>query len=236
VTSPVGSADLLAALGCRPAATVAEDTAAYVFRRMPFAFAHASRFHPRLERVLSLASALGFRTIFNDIGPLLNPARPSGFVLGVADPTLGRPFAEVLARDGVVRAMVVCGDEGLDEISCAGSTRVWEVMEGGTIREIALHPTRDFGLEVYALECVRGSNAEENARTLERLLTGRAARSDAALVDFVLMNAAAVLVVAGLASDLRDGVRMARESMQSGKAWVALETLKEDHLDVDVDR
>lgn len=151
-------------------------------------------------------------------------------LLGVAERALGLPFAQSLRDGGVTRALVVCGAEGLDEISCAGETWAWTLAPDGSITEGVLHPDM-FGLGTHPLTAVSGGRAEENAATLTRMLTrGEAGVEDEGLkpvVEFVLVNAAALLVVAGVAGDYRDGVRLARESMVSGGAWRALEGFRE---------
>ena len=197
--------------------------------------------------------------MFNILGPLINPANPNGIVIGVADKELGGVFARCL-RDGgrgagsgrgARRALVVCGEEGLDEISCAGGTYVWEVREGGEIVGGRLDPVRDFGVGgLHALSEVSGGTPEENAKTFLSVLGGGGAGTGAgtgtgtgtgtgsdnkdgkdeneAVKDFVLLNASALLVVAGLASDYKHGVKLARESIDSGNALKAFEQFREE--------
>lgn len=171
--------------------------------------------------------SLPFRTLFNILGPLINPARPRGMLLGVAERELGLPFAQCLRDGGVTNALVVCGAEGLDEISCAGDTWAWTLAPDGSITECVLHPSQ-FGLDTHPLSAVKGGSALENAATLRRLLAGgEVAEGLRPVAEFVLLNAAALLVVAGVAVDYKDGVRLARESITSGAAWRALETFRE---------
>jgi anthranilate phosphoribosyltransferase len=169
-----------------------------------------------------LRRALPFRTILNLLGPLVNPVRPKGMVLGVAERDLGEVFARTLQQNGVERALVVCGDEGLDEISCAGDTHVWELQDG-VITTRKFHPS-DFGLPTHPLSAVRSGTPEQNAEMFKTLLTsGESFPSHLQpILDFVLMNAAALLVVAGKASDLKEGTNMARASVSSGRAWKSL--------------
>jgi anthranilate phosphoribosyltransferase len=170
--------------------------------------------------------ALPFRTLFNLIGPLVNPARPHGMVLGVAERNIGEAFAQSLRDSGVRRALVVCGAEGLDEISCAGDTWAWELVDG-KITEQKLHPSL-FGLGTHPLSEVASGTPSENAETLKTLLTSGEAIPErlGPVLDFVLLNAAALLVVAGLAGDYEEGTEMAKKSITSGKAWDALETFR----------
>lgn len=172
--------------------------------------------------------ALPFRTIFNLLGPLINPVHPQGMILGVPDPSLGPIFARALkdGGGGTTRAMVVCGAEGLDEISCAGITYTWTLSEDGEITEGTLHPERDFGIPVHPLTDVKSSTPVENARILEQLLTSGTISSSSPVTDFILINASALLVIAGIATDFKHGVTLGRESMSTGKAWDALQMFK----------
>lgn len=176
--------------------------------------------------------SLPFRTLFNVLGPLINPASPKGMVLGVANPSLGPIFAQTLKSIGVKRALVVCGAEHLDEISIAGPTYAWRLSEDGNVEELILEPAQ-FGLETHPLSTVAGSSPEENARVLTAMLTPGAERVEPtnganvdAIRDFILVNAAALLVVAGVADSYVDGVKRARESIESGKALEALDAFR----------
>jgi len=165
--------------------------------------------------------------MFNVLGPLINPARPKGMVLGVTEPEIGPTFAHSLGEGGVERALVVCGFEGLDEISCAGPTHAWELKDG-KVTSIVLQPA-DFGLPVHPLTSVAGEGPNENAETFKTLLTSGENISEELLpvLDFVLLNASALLVVAGIAKDFVEGTKIARESVTSGKAWEALVTFRD---------
>jgi anthranilate phosphoribosyltransferase len=165
--------------------------------------------------------------MFNVLGPLINPAQPRGMVLGVAEPEIGPTFALSLEEGGVERALVVCGAERLDEISCAGPTHAWELKDGKVTAK-TLTPA-DFGLPVHPLTSVAGGSPQENAATFKTLLTSGDKIPDnlVPVLDFVLLNASALLVVAGVAKDYVEGTKLARESVFSGKAWKALETFRE---------
>ncbi|KAG6829791.1 hypothetical protein H0H92_003446 [Tricholoma furcatifolium] len=223
-TSLSGSADLLEALGCK--FTAPELGSTTCIPRVPFTFILAPHYHSSLSLISSYRKALPFRTMFNVLGPLINPARPRGMVLGVAEREIGMTFAQSLRDSGVERALVVCGCEKLDEISCAGPTWAWE-LRNGKITETTLTP-EDFGLEEHPLSEVMGGNAPDNAATLKRLLTaGENIPGDLApVLDFVLMNASALLVVAGLAEDYKQGTAMALESVVAGSAWNALQEFR----------
>jgi len=224
-TSSSGSSDILAALGCQHLPPTTTH-----LPRIPFVFLSAVNYHPAIGALSPIRKSLPFRTIFNVLGPLLNPSRPRGMVLGVYTKSLGPVFARALRDAGVERAMVVCGQEGLDEISIAGGTWTW-TLEGGQITEAVVHPVH-FGLAAQPLNWVAGSTPAINAATLTALLTSTPAPnlpppvSLDAIRDFVLLNAAALLVVAKVAVDYKDGVRLARESMTNGKAWEALQTFR----------
>ncbi|KAI5986772.1 glycosyl transferase [Pisolithus orientalis] len=224
-TSSSGSADLLERLDClfvppTPGTVVP-------ISRAPFTFILAPHYHPSLATLAPYRRALPFRTLFNVLGPLINPARPKGMVLGVAERELGLPFAKSLLDGGVKRALVVCGAENLDEISCAGDSWAWELRDG-QITEGKLHPEQ-FGLPVHPLTTVAGGTAAENAETLKALLRSGEDIPEhlTPILHFVMLNASALLVVAGLAKDYKHGVRLALESMTSGAAWKALEAFRD---------
>jgi len=142
--------------------------------------------------------------------------------LGVADRELGPTFAQSLRESGVERALVVCGAEGLDEISCAGDTYAWQ-LEDGKITETKLHPDL-FGLSVHPISSVAGGTPAENAGIFKELLNSGndIPESLIPVLHFVLLNASALLVVAGLTSDFKEGVALAMDSITSGRAWDAL--------------
>lgn len=159
-------------------------------------------------------------------------------VLGVARRELGPLFARALAEQGVVkRALVVCGAEGLDELSCAGESHVWTVDgASGRVTESTLAP-EDFGLARHALDSVRGHSPVQNAEVLRALLQPNYSSKDrevpldlGPVSDFVCLNAAALLVVSGLAKDWKDGAHIAKQSIASGKAWHALEAFRESSV------
>lgn len=224
-TSSSGAADLLEALDCLFVAPTPGTP--MPIPRVPFTFILAPHYHPALGYITPYRKALPFRTMFNILGPLINPAKPRGMVLGVAEPEIGPTFAQSLRDGGVERALVVCGYEKLDEISCAGPTYAWELKDG-VVTELTLHPEL-FGLDVHPLSTVAGGNPQENAETFKRLLNsgGSIPEDLTPVLHFVQMNAAALLVVAGLATDFEEGAKMALESITSGNAWKALETFRE---------
>lgn len=175
---------------------------------------------------------LPFRTMFNVLGPLINPARPRAMILGVAEPSLGKVFAEALRDTGVQKALVVCGFENLDEISIAGPTHVWSLSES-KIEESTIEPST-FGVPSHPLSDVLGASPQQNALVLRAMLSSDPAPSSLpissasfeAIRDYILINASALLVVAGVAESYTHGVELARASLSNGSAWKALEGFK----------
>jgi anthranilate phosphoribosyltransferase len=174
-----------------------------------------------MAHVASVRKEIGIRTIFNILGPLCNPADIDARVVGVSSEELGETFAESLRLMGVKRAMVVCGFEGLDEISPQGKTHVWR-LDGNSVLEYFTVEPADFGLPSHPTADVKSGTPPENAALLLKLLDGELPENDP-ILDFVLLNAAALLVCAEKAKDWTDGVRLARESIKSGNARKALD-------------
>jgi anthranilate phosphoribosyltransferase len=180
-----------------------------------FAPAH----HSAMKHVGPARAELGFRTVFNLIGPLSNPAGVKRYLLGVFSPDWLEPLATVLAALGAERAWVVHGHGGLDEISPSGETKV-AAIEGGAVKTFSVTPG-DVGLPSHPVEAIKGGDAAHNAEALKALLKG----APGAYRDAVLLNAGGALVVAGRAKDFRAGVGLAAELIDSGKAADRLERL-----------
>ena len=212
-TSRCGSADVLEALGAR--VDLGPDDVARSVRQTGFGFMYAPAYHPAMKFVAPVRKELGFRTVFNILGPLTNPAHVRTQVLGVADGRLVRPMAEALLRLGTRRALVVHSEDGLDEIAISAPTRVAEV-DGlaQTVAEYTLHPA-DVGIELAPREALRGGDARENARLLRGILAGEIGGPPA---DAVALNAGAALFVAERTASLRDGVALAREQFRPDRA------------------
>ncbi|MBZ4418314.1 anthranilate phosphoribosyltransferase [Myxococcus sp. RHSTA-1-4] len=218
VSSRCGSADVLAALGVsmeRPHEHVARDIDVH-----GVGFLFAPSHHSAMRHVAQARRDMGFHSVFNLLGPLTNPAGARYQLLGTFDGNRVEQTARVLGRLGSRRAWVVHGDDGLDEISPCAPTRVAELREDGTVHTFTVTP-RDAGLEVVPREAIAGGDAEENAKRLRELLAGE--RSG--LRTAVVLNAAAALVVVGLAADLREGVRKAEHAIDSGQAARKLDAL-----------
>lgn len=218
LSSKSGAADALTQLGIQ--VMVGSQVVEKALNACGIAFMMAPMHHPAMAHVGPTRTELGTRTIFNILGPLTNPAGVKRQLTGAYRRDLIRPMAEVLGQLGSERAWLVHGSDGTDEMTITGLTWVAALEDDGTIREVELHP-EDFGLPVHPFEDIIGGTPQENAAALRALLAG----APGAYRDAVLLNAAAALVVAGKADDLRDGVARARESIDSGAAGEKLATL-----------
>lgn len=218
VSSKCGSADVLEALGVR--SEVTPELANRCVSEAGVCFLFAPAFHPAMRHAAPVRKELGTRTVFNLLGPLANPAGATRHVLGVYDGRLVPTLARALARLGVEEAMVVAGTDGLDEISPFAPTRVAH-LKGGRVALLEVTP-ESAGLERQEPGSCKGGDAAENARILRRILEGEPGPAREA----ARLNAAAALLVSGLAKDLAAGVVLAGEAIDSGKALAALEGLK----------
>ncbi len=210
VSSRSGSADVLAALGVR----LDEDpaTAGRALEQVGICFLFAPYFHPGMREVMPVRRELALRTIFNVLGPLTNPAGARRQLMGVYAAALVEPIGQVLAELGTDHALVVHGEDGLDEITTTGSTRVCEV-RGGEVRCYTLEPEA-LGIRRAELHELAGGGPDENAALMREVL----AAGVGPLADVTVLNAGAALYVAGLAEDLAAGVARAREVLVSGEA------------------
>lgn len=218
VSSRSGSADVLACLGIRIDGDA--DFARQCLREARFAFCFAPQFHPALKHVGPIRRRLGVPTIFNCLGPLANPAGASRQLLGVGRLDLLDRMAHALAQLGTTHALVLCSEEGLDEVSLSAPTQVREVF-GNEVCERRWTPS-DFGLESCRLAELSAPHAEASAGMIKEVLTGREGPAQ----RIVLANAAAALLAAGQVRTLREGVERARESINSGASLRVLETLQ----------
>ncbi len=216
-SSVCGSADILEASGVK--VDVGPDGVKRCIEQIGIGFMFAPTFHPAMRHAVAPRRDIGIRTAFNILGPLTNPANASAQVLGVADSSYGDKMARVLGRLGVKWAMVVYGRDGMDELSIAGPTRVWELSRG-QVNSYSVTP-EDAGLKRASLDDIRGGGLERNLDLFRSVLQGVPGPAQ----DVVVLNAAATLAVAGKAHDLRSGVSMAREAINSGAAKEKLEAL-----------
>jgi anthranilate phosphoribosyltransferase len=225
VTSKCGGADVLEALDIRLELEPAQ--AAAVLDDVGCVFLYAPIFHPAFQAVGPVRKALaaqGVATIFNKLGPLLNPVNPPFQLAGVFDPAMVATYGEVFVELGRERAWAVHGrtpEGGLDEMSTLGVTEVCSV-ENGAANGLALD-AREFGIQPPALSELRGGDAAHNAAQLEALLHGRAS---AAIADMVAWNAAGALTVAGVCADMDASLALAREAIRSGEAAARLDALR----------
>jgi len=221
-SSQVGTADVLEHLGVK--IELDSEGVARCVEEAGIGFCFAQAFHPAMRFVGPIRRELGVRTAFNLLGPLANPARPGRLLVGTADPTTVEKMAAVLGSSGVERAWVVAADDGLDEISTTGPTRVVEVLGDGTgafeLGTFQIEPAT-LGLAPASLDDVRGADADHNGSVVLGVLAG-----DLGPVrDIVLLNAAAALVVAERAKDLEEGLELAATSIDSGAARASLDKL-----------
>jgi anthranilate phosphoribosyltransferase len=214
VSSTSGSADVVEALGAH--IMLSPEQVAECLAETGIAYMFAPNHHAAMKHAAPVRKELGVRTFFNILGPLTNPAGAPNQLLGVFHPDLVGIQVRVLQRLGSEHVMVVYGMNGMDEISLSGETLVGELKDG-TVREYAVHPS-DFGLPVYDSRVLKVANKEESVACINRAL----ANEDGPVRDIVLLNAGAALYCAGVAADVSEGVKRAREAVASGKALAKL--------------
>ncbi|MBB3712575.1 anthranilate phosphoribosyltransferase [Limimaricola variabilis] len=217
LSSKSGTADALGQMGVQ--VMVGAEVVERALAEAGIGFMMAPMHHPAMKHVGPIRAEIGIRTLFNILGPLTNPAGVKRQLTGAYDPRLIRPMAEVLGRLGSERAWLVHGGDGTDELSICGPSRV-AALEAGQVEEFEISPS-DAGLQEHPFEAIIGGTPEENGRALAALLDG----APGAYRDAVRLNAAAALVVAGRASDLRSGADLAAESIDSGAARRAIDRL-----------
>jgi anthranilate phosphoribosyltransferase len=210
VSSKSGSADVLETLGINIDADM--TIVKKCLDELGISFLMATRHHSAARHVGPARASLGTRTIFNLIGPLSNPAETKFQVIGVFDQKWNRPMAEVLGRLGSKHVWVVTGSDGLDEITITGETHVAEFKDG-KVTEFTVTP-EDAGLERANMKDIQGGDAEYNAAAIIDIMSG----AKNAYRDIVLLNTAAALIVAGKASDLKEGANIAANAIDNGKA------------------
>jgi anthranilate phosphoribosyltransferase len=219
VSSQCGSADVVEALGVK--IELAPERIAACIDEVGIGFLHAPLLHEAMKFVALARRQMGIRTIFNLLGPLTNPAGANTQVIGVYAAPLTEMLAEALRALGSERALVVHGSDGLDEISISAPSKVTELTRG-ELRTYTVTP-EDFGLRRAPLEAIRGGDARQNSAMILEVLSGvRSPRR-----DIVLLNAAAALVASNRVSDFTEGVRLAAEAIDNGKARAKLEQLIE---------
>jgi len=217
ISSKCGSADVVEALGVNIQSS--PERAAQCLHEVGICFLYAPNLHPAMKQVQTVRRELRMRTMFNLLGPLTNPARASGQVVGVYSLDLVEKLAEALSMLGLHRALVVHGLDGLDEITITGPTRIAEAREG-TVRSYEVEP-EEFDMARATLQDIAGGDATENAAIIRAILGGEKSPRR----DVVLLNAAAALVAAGRADHIAGAIPLAAESIDSGAATKKLAAL-----------
>ena len=219
ITSKCGSADVLAELGVKIDASA--DVVAECIRQAYIGFMFAPMFHPAMKFVQPIRKSLDFRTAFNILGPLVNPAGASAQIIGVAEEHLCQTIAETLKMLGTIRAMVVHSN-GLDEISTMGPTKILE-LKNGEITAKEINPA-DYGIALANLEELKGGDAQTNAKIVRDIIGGK---EDGPQRVIVVLNAAAAIIAGGLADNFESAIKTAQDSISEGKASACLEKLIE---------
>ncbi len=214
-SSQCGTADCLEALGVN--IDQSPERCIELLNEVGMCFFFAQKYHTSMKYVGAIRKELGFRTVFNILGPLTNPASPSMQLLGVYDEYLVEPLTQVLINLGVKRGMVVYGKDKLDEISMSAPTKISEIRDGW-YRTTTIAP-EDFGLERCTRDDLKGGTPEENAAITRAILSGEKGHKR----DAVLMNAGAALYIGGKADSMKDGVGLAADILDSGRAIDVLE-------------
>ncbi|MBQ8489147.1 MAG: anthranilate phosphoribosyltransferase [Pseudobutyrivibrio sp.] len=216
-SSLCGTADCLEALGVN--INQSPEKCVELLNEVGMCFFFAQKYHTSMKYVGAIRKELGFRTVFNILGPLTNPATPSMQLLGVYDEYLVEPLAQVLINLGVKRGMVVYGMDKLDEISLSADTKICEINDGW-YKTYTITP-EDFGFEKCSKDDLKGGTPEENAKITKDILNGAKGHKRNA----VLLNAGAALYIGGKADSFKNGVELAKEIIDSGKALKTLEKL-----------
>ncbi len=220
VSSKCGSADVMKDLGVN--IDIAPKKVEKCINKIGLGFLFAPLFHKAMKYAVGPRREIGIRTIFNILGPLTNPANATSQILGVYDTNLTDKLANVLKNMGAKRAFVAYGEGGFDEISITGKTKISE-LKNGEIKTYFIEP-HDFGMPVGKEEDIRGSDAAENAKIIIKILNGE----KGARRDIVVLNAAHIFVAAGKAKDIREGIKLAENSIDSGAALNKLNALREE--------
>ncbi len=220
VSSHCGSADVLEALGVN--LSMSADDIGQAVRQVGIGFMFAPMLHGAMKHAIGPRKEIGIRTIFNILGPLTNPAKANVYLLGVFSPDLVETMAHVLGRFGVKRALVVCGEGNIDEITITGPTLVADLQDG-KVSTYTISP-ENAGLSRATLADIKGGEtAELSAIQVREILGGK----PGPCLDTVLLNAGAALMAAGKADDLKGGVELARQSVESGAALAKMNGLVE---------
>lgn len=219
MSSRCGSADVLEGLGVK--IELDAEGVARCLEEAGIGFMYAPKFHPAMRYAGPVRREIGIRTVFNVLGPLANPARAEYQVVGVATAALADKLANALSRMGTRHALVVHGSDGLDELSLSAPNDIWEVRSGEAPRRFAVDPA-ELGLRPASRDAILGGSVEENVATIESVLSGE---EHGPREEIVLLNAAAALVAAERAGDLREGIELGRTAIKNGAARGRVERL-----------
>ena len=212
ISSKSGSADVLLELGLDINKSI--NKSVYDIEKFGLGFLFAPSYHPAMKYVMKARNSLGVRTVFNRLGPLVNPANVKAQAMGIYDEILTESQATVLKNIGLNRAMVFSGLDGLDEITTTTSTKVSYFMNGDKIQTRHIHP-KDYSIKISSSIDLNGGSPKKNARIILSILQGKSGFQR----DIVVLNAAAGIFVGGEADSLKDGVNLAIESIDSGSAF-----------------
>ena len=218
ITSKSGSADMLEKLGIRLDLPVEKQRT--LLEETGFTFLFAQNHHPAMKHIMPVRKSIPHRTIFNFLGPLTNPADVKKQFVGVYDKSFVEKMAAVLQKSGSTSAMVVASGDGLDELSLGAPSFVAE-LKSGSVSTYELDP-QSLGFEKSGLDAIKGGEGEENAHITRSILEGKL---NGAKRDIIILNTAASLIVEGAARDYQDGIAMAKEAIDSGKAKATLEKI-----------
>ncbi len=218
ITSNAGSADMLEALGVNLNLSIQKQEK--MLEETGFVFMFAINHHPAMKHIMPIRRSLPHRTIFNILGPLTNPAGVKKYLLGVFDKNYIEKITKALILLDTEDSMIVSSHDGLDEISISDIT-YYNLIKNGKIKEGEINPT-DYGFGLYPFEAIKGGDAKENAKITKEILSGE---RKGAMRDIVLLNSAAALMVEGFARDIKEGIEMASEAIDSKKALKKLEQI-----------
>lgn len=220
ISSKSGAGDVLEALGVNISADL--DVVSRCVETVGIGFMFAPHFNPAMKYVGKVRKELGFRTVFNTLGPLSNPSRAKAMVVGVYDKNLTETIANAMMNMGVERALVVSGNDNMDEITLTGATTISEIKDN-TVNTYTVTPEQ-FGFETVELKELQGGDGKVNAQITKDILSGK---EKAAKRNIVLLNAGATLYAGGMCSSIEEGIKLAEKTIDSGKAASIIDALVE---------
>lgn len=220
ISSKSGAGDVLEALGVNISAD--PDVVTRCVETVGIGFMFAPHFNPAMKYVGKVRKELGFRTVFNTLGPLSNPSRAKAMVVGVYDKNLTETIANAMMNMGVERALVVSGNDNMDEITLTGATTISEIKDN-TVNTYTVTPEQ-FGFETVELKELQGGDGKVNAQITKDILSGK---EKGAKRNIVLLNAGATLYAGGMCSSIEEGIKLAQKTIDSGKAASIIDALVE---------